>query len=427
MSATNTAASYGTVTKTFHWLTALLIFTVLPLGLIASQFAESLRTGAAVPETRIALTATLFTIHKTLGLALFAVALARILWAVTQIRPGLLNAENRPEAFLAESIHYILYGALVLTPLTGWITHAATTGFAPIWWPFGQSLPFVPKSDDVAHLFGGLHVIFQWTLLGALALHIAGALKHHVIDGDATLRRMWFARTDLPVPPKAAHSHRPALAATVLWAAVLGYGLLTGLPRHATEQILAETPAATSMAENAWTVTEGTLDIAVVQFGSTVEGRFANWQADIAFDETAEPGSKAGEVTVTVSIPSLTLGSVTEQAMGPDFFDASNFAQATFTGEITRTNTGYVATGPLTLKGESTEISLPFTLTKADGTPDALHMVGDVQLARLDYGIGSQMPDGSTLGLDVTVSVDLTAAPATLDQIRPAPQNPPSQ
>ena len=37
MAATNTADTYGFVTKTFHWMTALLILTAFPLGLIANN------------------------------------------------------------------------------------------------------------------------------------------------------------------------------------------------------------------------------------------------------------------------------------------------------------------------------------------------------------------------------------------------------
>ena len=37
MPARNTAQTYGTVTRTFHWLTALLILSVVPLGLIAND------------------------------------------------------------------------------------------------------------------------------------------------------------------------------------------------------------------------------------------------------------------------------------------------------------------------------------------------------------------------------------------------------
>ena len=57
-----------------------------------------------------------------------------------------MNADQKLERFAAETVHWVLYGALVIVPLSGWISHAAAAGFAPIWWPFGQGLPLVPKA-----------------------------------------------------------------------------------------------------------------------------------------------------------------------------------------------------------------------------------------------------------------------------------------
>ena len=57
------------------------------------------------------------------------------------------------------------------------------------------------------------------------------------------------------------------------------------------------------------------MSISVVQFGSDVTGSFADWTAAIAFNETATDG-KHGEVEATIAITSLTLGSVTDQALG---------------------------------------------------------------------------------------------------------------
>jgi hypothetical protein len=79
---------------------------------------------------------------------------------------------------------------MLIVPLSGWVHHAATTGFAPIWWPFGQSLPFVPVDATVAATAGAMHWLFTKILAASILLHVAGALKHHLIDRDATLRRM---------------------------------------------------------------------------------------------------------------------------------------------------------------------------------------------------------------------------------------------
>ena len=58
------------------------------------------------------------------------------------------------------------------------------TGFAPILWPFGQGLPFVPQSETVAQVAGAVHWVFTKVMAAAILLHIAGALKHHFVDRD---------------------------------------------------------------------------------------------------------------------------------------------------------------------------------------------------------------------------------------------------
>ena len=403
MSLSNSFQSYGGVAKTFHWLTALLILTALPLGLIADNLAEAV-IDPAIPSTDadVARAALLFSLHKTVGVTVFFVALLRILWALTQPKPGLLNADHKLEALAAETVHWLLYGSLVFVPLTGWIHHAATTGFAPIWWPFGQNLPFVPKDAHVAELFAGLHYVLQWVLIGALVLHIAGAVKHHVIDRDMTLRRMLPGSTDLPQPPAQKHSLVPLLVALILWGGALAGGSALGLYSHATDQAeVAELEAV----QSDWTVTEGTLAITVQQFGSPVSGAFGDWTAAITFDEPAAPGP-AGSVDVTIAIGSLTLGSVTDQAMGADFFNVEAFPTATFKGEIAKTETGYEVTGPLTIRDQSVPITLPFAL---DLNGDTATMTGKLQLNRLDFAVGAHMPDEGSLGFGVDVDITLTA------------------
>lgn len=402
MTLTNTDRSYGTVAKAFHWLTALLILTALPQGWIASDLAETVTDPASgAGDAEVARAALLFSWHKTVGVAVFFVALARILWALTQQRPGLLNGDNRLEATAAELVHWLLYAALVLVPLSGWVHHAATTGFAPILWPFGQSLPFVPKSAALAELAGGLHYLAMLVLVGALLAHVAGALKHFALDRDFTLQRMLPGFGAGPRAPAVPHSALPPILAALVWAGVLGIGGWTLQPRPAERA----PQAALEQVASDWQVQDGTLEISVQQMGKPVTGRFADWTAAIAFTARDTPGP-AGTVEVQIAIASLTLGSVTDQAMGPDFFDAERFPRAVFMGEITRTETGYVARGPLRLKGAEVQITLPFAL-EIDG--DLARMEGALSLNRLDFGIGAGMADEGTLGHGVEVRVQLTA------------------
>ncbi len=403
MSLTNTATRYGTVAKTLHWAVALGILAMFPLGFLASNAAYD-------TAEQLATKATLFSIHKTLGVTILVLAVIRIAWAVTQPKPVALHPERRAETFMAELVHWLLYGSLVLVPLSGWIEHAATEGFAPILWPFGQSLPFVPKSPELAEVFATIHYVLQWVMLGSVGLHVAGAVKHAVIDRDATLRRMWFGRTDAGAHPARRHGIAAPTGALATWALAFGVAAASGLFSHDTSAAPGPAPLRPALAEveSDWQVTEGTLGISVQQFGKTVEGSFAYWTADIAFDDSEGTGQK-GEVTVTVSIPSLSLGSVTKQALGPEYFDAEQFTTATFTAPIARTEDGYVADGVLTLRGTEVPVTLPFTLDLAEGTAQ---MEGTTTLDRRAFGMGETMTDPAQLGFDVQVSVNLTAARA---------------
>ena len=149
MPTNNSASTYGSVTKTFHWLTALLILSNIPLGLIASDLAHEVQI--APTETLVNRATFLFSLHKTIGVTIFFVALARIAWAISQPKPGLLNGDKWAEAWAAETVHWLLYGSLVMVPLSGWVHHAATTGFA-----FGMGLERLAMIQwgisDIRHL-----------------------------------------------------------------------------------------------------------------------------------------------------------------------------------------------------------------------------------------------------------------------------------
>ncbi len=404
MVITNTSDTYGSVTKLFHWVTVLLILSLFALGLFASNLADQVRAAeGGASQSLIDWTALLFSMHKTLGVTLFLTALARILWALTQTKPGLLNGDTVLESRAAETVHWLLYGSLVTVPLAGWVSHAASAGFAPIWWPFGQSLPYVPKSEYVSEIAATLHYILQWVLAGAIGLHVAGALKHHVIDKDATLRRMLPGHTPgQPTTMQPGHV-LPFVAALIIWAAAVGGATGLGWFAHTTPE--AQSAALEEVASE-WQVTDGTLSIEVVQMGSQISGSFAEWTADIAYDGSDAPGPR-GSVAVTISIPSLSLGGMTDQALGADYLDAATHATATFTADLLReADVGLIADGTLHIRDQSVPLRLPFDL-QIDG--DTAMANGSVRVDRRDFDIGQSVSDEGTLGFGVEIRFDLIA------------------
>ncbi|MEZ5798382.1 MAG: cytochrome b/b6 domain-containing protein [Paracoccaceae bacterium] len=401
MPAQNTATTYGSVARTFHWLTALLILANLPLGVIANDMAYDTAEAAALKTQ-------LFSYHKTLGVAIFAVALARILWALSGLRPVPLHPERRAETFVADLVHWALYLSLVVVPLSGWIEHAASVGYAPILWPLGQDLPLVPKSVPLSLAAAAVHVVFTKVLIGAIALHVLGALKHAVVDRDLTMARMTVGSA--AGKPHLRHSPAPALAALAIFALgalgawqIASHEIADEAARQAAPAPAAGmAPEAVPAAGGLWQVAEGRLDFTVQQMGASVGGSLPGWTAEIVFDEA----SGTGTVSVVIDTAAVVLGSVTDQARGPEFFDTARFATARFAADIVPVAGGFEARGSLTLRGEARPVTLPFTLT-IEG--DRAVMQGSTVLDRRDFGMGASYGDEKTVGFAVQVEVSLTA------------------
>lgn len=391
MSSTNTTTTYGSITKSFHWLTALLILTAFPLGILAHDAAFS--TGAEIAQK-----AWLFSLHKTVGVTAFFTALARIIWAISQTKPHALHPDRTLETFAGEAVHWLLYISMLMVPLSGWLHHAASVGFAPILWPFGQSLPMVPKSEAVSAFFAGGHSVFTKLLMATIVLHIAGALKHLIIDKDQTLHRMLPSSANITAAPASKHSKAPMLAAFGLYGLAIALGSWIGL---ASQDAHNHEPLAEVSSD--WDVSDGSLALTISQFGSDVTGSFTDWTAAISFD----PETGSGHVDVTINIASLTLGSLSAQALGADFFDAEAHPTASFSADISPSDTGYSATGPLKVKDVTVPTTVAFSLEITEGVAV---MQGALSLNRLDFGIGANMPDESSLKFPVQIDINLTAS-----------------
>ena len=399
----NTRETYGLVAQVLHWITAGLILALLPLGL----YMTGLPQGSA---EEVLEKSWFYSLHKTIGIAVFWVAVARVAWAVLQPHPRPLNADRKLESLAAQSVHWVLYGAIICMPLTGWLHHSALEGFAPIWWPLFQDLPFVPKDPQLAEIFGTAHV-FTGVLLGlAVALHIAGALKHAVIDRDATLQRMIPGRyrADGAALPEPHFKRLPAFLAALSFA-VLAAAVVADFTILQTERAPALTaPAPVESTTDGWLVDKekSRLDIQIVQMGSPVSGGFNTWSAVVNFDPE---DLEASNVEVEVDVASISLGGVSEQAKGEAFLNAAahpiaRFVSASFgrTGENT-----YEAAGHLTLAGRQQPLTLPFTLRIEDGRA---YVEAELTIERLAFGIGEKgFSTDSQLGFGVLVKVTLEA------------------
>ncbi|MFN3826079.1 MAG: cytochrome b [Micavibrio sp.] len=175
----NTTEKYGAVAIGFHWLMAILVITLLVVGLVMTEMDPS-------PQMF-----KIYATHKSVGIVVLALAVLRVLWRIANPHPRALPTHQAWEKFLARLVHVILYAALFVMPLSGWIMSSAKGFPVNLFWIEGLTLPDLVKPDEgIADLAKEIHEVAAFGLMGAIALHFGGAMKHHLIDRDGTLRRM---------------------------------------------------------------------------------------------------------------------------------------------------------------------------------------------------------------------------------------------
>lgn len=181
----NTERSWGTPARSLHWLIAALILVQVVLGWLAVSWRLS--------PTKL----DLFVWHKSLGLVVLVLALARIGWRLANRAP--LPPPDTPpwERRAAGASHLLLYALMLALPLSGWVINsAANVPFRVFWW---LRLPAIaPASKALAEAVETVHFALFLVLALLLVIHIGAALRHHFVKRNEVLSRMWFDRRPSP-------------------------------------------------------------------------------------------------------------------------------------------------------------------------------------------------------------------------------------
>lgn len=174
----NDRERYGLAAVLLHWLVALTVFGLFGLGLWMTSltyYDPWYRQGPAL--------------HKSIGVVLFVVMLARLAWRLYSPPPSPLASHTPLERRAAHIVHGLLYLLLFTIMASGYLISTADGRAVEVFGLFSlpATLTAIPQQEDVA---GAVHLTLAIALMVLVLLHIAGALKHHFIDRDRTLRRM---------------------------------------------------------------------------------------------------------------------------------------------------------------------------------------------------------------------------------------------
>jgi cytochrome b561 len=166
---------YSRVAIAFHWTIAVLVIVNLIVG-IGHDYVPALR--AWMPG------------HKAIGITVLALTAARVAWRLAHRPPALPAGLPGWERQAAHTTHWALYALMVAMPLSGWLMVSGPEGRRPLEW-FGLfPLPYLPASGATADAAHSAHGLLGWLMLALVALHIAAALRHHLVLRDGVLGRM---------------------------------------------------------------------------------------------------------------------------------------------------------------------------------------------------------------------------------------------
>ena len=402
-----------------HWLLALALAFQLSLGFVIQPDAAGFA---------------LYQLHKSVGITILLLSFVRLGWRLAHRAPPPL--EKGWENVLAQAVHVGFYLFMILAPLTGW----ALVSTAPIEVPtllFGTiPWPHLPLPDAWYDGAEAAHTVLAWFGLALFVLHVAGALRHHLLLRDGLLRRM---------APRGSAPLVVGLAALVL---LTGGGTLVLLDRgeqagpqgeqaEAPAQIALadpelppeeageapdeaeadEAPEAEEEAEPEpeaaaeagpppiWAIQPGgRLAFSVGNGDSTIDGSFAEWSGAIRFDPD---NPESAEISIDIDLASASVGDSTQDGMlrGAEFFAVASGPTATWRATSVRAQGGgrYLAQGTLSLKGASRAQAVNFTLT---GEGLRRRVDGTATIDRNAFGIGGSSATAVAPNVSLTFGFD---------------------
>lgn len=173
-SETSAPNKYDGVAKALHWIVALFMIVMLTFGwgLEDMEISEKVQT---------------LVIHSSLGVSVFLLMIARLLWRRNHTPPALPDHMPGWQVTASKMSHHSLYFFTILQPLFG----LGQSMFADYdVRPFGLMSVGMGANESLHKIFHVLHGLNGRLLVALVFLHVAAALYHHFVQKDTVLKRM---------------------------------------------------------------------------------------------------------------------------------------------------------------------------------------------------------------------------------------------
>ncbi len=171
------APGYTPVARLLHWVIAVLVLLMLPLGVvIAYEWGGPAQTF-------------LYNLHKSIGATLIPLVIIRLLYRLTHPAPPLPDDLPAIQRFAAHATHWALYVLILAQPIVGYVMTSAYPAPVPFFGLF--NLPAIwPENRALSEGLSLVHRNLGIMIAVVAAMHIGAALYHHFVRKDRILMRM---------------------------------------------------------------------------------------------------------------------------------------------------------------------------------------------------------------------------------------------
>ncbi|HYA20649.1 MAG TPA: cytochrome b [Burkholderiales bacterium] len=170
-------AKYPLSTVALHWMLVALVFALYGLGW------HMVGIPKGTPPVSY-----FYNLHKSIGLLAGIPIVWLICWRLTHVAPPLPGTIPAWQVKATKANHLMFYVCLVVMTLSGFIESNFTKYGIKF---FGYQLPLLGWEDKaIYYLFNRIHVYTSYLFAALIALHVAAALRHLLLEKDGVFQRM---------------------------------------------------------------------------------------------------------------------------------------------------------------------------------------------------------------------------------------------
>jgi len=174
----NTATSWGSVSRAFHWILGLVIIFMLAYGWWFNHLAP--RPVRFFHRS----------IHADIGYLLLLLMVVRLVWRAVNPTPPLPAGSPRWQRISARANYAALYGMTFVVAILGWAHSGAHKPDYADWFGLFRVPQFTTENRANAQFYEDWHIYMAYVLIALVVIHILAALYHRVVRKDGVVTRM---------------------------------------------------------------------------------------------------------------------------------------------------------------------------------------------------------------------------------------------